>query len=199
MIDTAEAERRVAMQRTQAAVAHARATIDEWDNMSEMAKQRVPDDPPQWFKDAWQEAVDSFNQKETPSMRQITDHRLSPASSELIIAVMDQPGPGGANHRYTINGGRTGEPSASDPLAQRGAAHHHIHFQEGTIAEAGINGVTEHALLAIVADRLRCFQAGPFSSRENAIALTKIEEAMLWLHKRTIDRMNRGVEGKHEA
>lgn len=44
MIDTAEAERRVAMQRTQAAVAHARATIDEWDNMSELAKQRAEDE-----------------------------------------------------------------------------------------------------------------------------------------------------------
>lgn len=48
---------------------------------------------------------------------------------------------------------------------------------------------------AIVIDRLRSFQSGPFSCRENALALTKCEEAMQWLHSRTLERMRRGVEG----
>ena len=47
-------------------------------------------------------------------------------------------------------------------------------------------------------DRLRGFQAGPFGCRENALALTKLEEAMHWLHHRTRGRMARGVEGTHE-
>jgi hypothetical protein len=47
-----------------------------------------------------------------------------------------------------------------------------------------------------VIDRLRGFQSGDFRNRENALALTKIEEALLWLHKRTKDRLERGVEGK---
>ena len=42
-IDAAEAERRAAMQRTQAALGRARATIDEWNDMSELAKQRHDD------------------------------------------------------------------------------------------------------------------------------------------------------------
>lgn len=65
-----------------------------------------------------------------------------------------------------------------------------------------VNGCNEQleieALLAVIIDRLQCFQAGPYACRENAIALTKLEEAMMWLQKRTRDRLARGVEGTHE-
>ena len=40
-------------------------------------------------------------------------------------------------------------------------------------------------------------KAGKFACRENAIALTKLEEAQLWLFSRTLARMQRGVEGTH--
>lgn len=36
-------------------------------------------------------------------------------------------------------------------------------------------------------------------ARVNALALTKIEEALHWLQQRTLDRMRRGVEGKTAA
>jgi hypothetical protein len=72
-------------------------------------------------------------------------------------------------------------------------------FQNGPINEVGVNGVTQEVLLSIVADRLRSFQSGPFSCRENAIALTKIEEALHWLQQRTLARMRRGVEGTNVA
>lgn len=39
---------------------------------------------------------------------------------------------------------------------------------------------------------------GPFACHENAQALTKCEEALLWLQKRTHDRMRRGVEGTNQ-
>jgi hypothetical protein len=42
---------------------------------------------------------------------------------------------------------------------------------------------------------MRGFQSGQFACRDNAVALTKLEEAMMWLQKRTRDRMSRGVEG----
>lgn len=61
-----------------------------------------------------------------------------------------------------------------------------------------MNGLTQEVLLAIVADRLRSFQVGQFACRENALALTKIEEAQHWLHSRTLARMQRGVEGTHQ-
>jgi len=36
-----------------------------------------------------------------------------------------------------------------------------------------------------------------FPCRENSIAITKMEEGLLWLNERTRERKSRGVEGKH--
>ena len=128
-------------------------------------------------------------------MRFLTDHKVNPANDTLTIAVTDDPGVGGANHRYVISGfDAPKNPSAVAPIDDGITS---ILFQNGPIAEVGVNGVTQEALLAIVADRLRSFQAGPYACRENALALTKIEEAQHWLHSRTLARMQRGVEGTH--
>lgn len=126
-------------------------------------------------------------------MRTINDHKVNPANDRIEIKVVDEPGAGGANHAYEITG--------FDPNVNfvAGLGHITIHFQNGPINESGVNGLTQEVLLAIVADRLRSFQAGKFACRENALALTKIEEAMQWLHARTRQRMARGVEGTHAA
>ena len=42
---------------------------------------------------------------------------------------------------------------------------------------------------------MECFQRSEYACRENAIAITKLEEALLWLRKRTEARVERGVEG----
>jgi hypothetical protein len=55
--------------------------------------------------------------------------------------------------------------------------------------------VDQEDLLAIVIHRLQGFQTGPFKCRENALALTKLEEALHWLNHRTARRVSRGVEG----
>lgn len=73
----------------------------------------------------------------------------------------------------------------------------HIHFQEGPIKECGVNGVCNEDLIAMVICRLEHFQKSPYSCRENALAITKLEEALLWLRKRTMGREKRGVEGTH--
>ena len=119
-------------------------------------------------------------------MRKITDHVVNPANDKLAITVLDEPGAGGANHHYqvTIDGQTAG---ATD-----------IKFQNGPIREAGVNGLTQEVLLAIVADRLRSFQAGPYACKANTCALTHIEEAQHWLQQRTLERMRRGVEGTHQ-
>ena len=70
-----------------------------------------------------------------------------------------------------------------------------MNFQNGPIKEAGVNGVMNEDLIAIVIDRMQGFQNGDFKCRENALALTKLEEALMWLRKRTQDREDRGVEG----
>jgi hypothetical protein len=134
-------------------------------------------------------------------MRTIEDHKVNPANDTLSIDVEDEPGAGGANHLYTITGFNT-QSNPSEPFNDRygqPATHTTILFQNGPINESGVNGVTHEVLLAIVADRLRSFQKGPYSCKANACALTHIEEAQHWLQQRTIERMRRGVEGTHKV
>lgn len=57
------------------------------------------------------------------------------------------------------------------------------------------DGVTNEQLLEVLIDRMNSLQAR-FPCRENAIATTHIETALLWLEKRTADRKKRDVEGK---
>ncbi len=73
-----------------------------------------------------------------------------------------------------------------------------IRFQLGPVKEAGVNGATNEAMLAVLIHRLQ-FLNGKFPCRENAIAITKMQEALMWLEKRTADRLARGVEGSHAA
>lgn len=122
--------------------------------------------------------------------RTITDHKLNGLNDAIEILVLDEPGSGGAHHEYLI------QPHTLEGDHPEGAINPcTIRFQKGPIQEAGVNGISGEALLAVQIDRLRCFQAGPFACRENAVALTKLEEALMWLQKRTRDRMARGVEG----
>jgi hypothetical protein len=72
-----------------------------------------------------------------------------------------------------------------------------VNFQNGAIKEHGVNGVMNEDLIAMVIDRLESFQNSPFKCRENALAITKLEEALHWLRHRTTKRENRGVEGTH--
>lgn len=130
-------------------------------------------------------------------MRELTSHKINGVNETLKIQVCDQPGAGGANHRYDITGFDTREnPSAA--LADGYKASFSkavILFQNGPLREAVPNGITHEALLAILIDRLNGFQSGEFKCRENALALTKLEEAMHWLQHRTHARVARGVEG----
>lgn len=60
------------------------------------------------------------------------------------------------------------------------------------------NGTTLEEMLRVSIERLKDLNA-KFSCRENSIAITKMEEALMWLNKRTADRVSRGVEGQHIA
>ena len=75
---------------------------------------------------------------------------------------------------------------------------HQIQFQNGPIEENGINGVQNEDVLKLLAVRLRALNQA-FPCRENSIAITKVEEALLWLEHRTAIRVEQGVEGKNEA
>jgi hypothetical protein len=114
--------------------------------------------------------------------RSLTSHRVNGLNESINICVMDEPGSGNACHQYRVTMG--------DP-----AFVVDIPFQNGPIAETGVNGLSNEALLAIVEDRLNRFQSGPFACRENALAMTHVQDAMHWLHHRTRERLQRGVEG----
>ena len=104
------------------------------------------------------------------------------------IVVSDKPGAGGACHKYYISPVDRAHRDAFGEFA-------HIKFQNGPVAENGVNGCHQEDLLHIVVDRLEHFQKGDYACRENALALTKIQEALHWLNHRTSDRQRRGVEG----
>lgn len=129
-------------------------------------------------------------------MREITTHRANPANDRITIQVHDEPGAGGANHLYAVYGFHTlNNPSADSTCRDETSLK--VLFQNGPIGEAGVNGVTQEVLLAIVADRLQSFQAGPYACAENAEALKHVEAAQEALLSRTRARMARGVEGTH--
>lgn len=139
-------------------------------------------------------------------MRQITDHIVSGDQAvQLTIEVLDEPGQGGANHLYRITGLDVGKNPSYEPCAGEKPGNYDgpedaqwVVFQNGPIKEFGVNGVTQEALLAIVIDRLRSFQAGPFASNYNKQALFHCEVALQWLQKRTLERIKRGVEGTNQ-
>ncbi|MBR6102647.1 MAG: ABC transporter ATPase [Ruminococcus sp.] len=90
----------------------------------------------------------------------------------------------GANHAYLIM-------CDDEPVL--------IYFQNGPRnVEGSERGILDVDLLEIVRDRLKGFQSGKFSCRENACALTHIEEALMWMNKRVEDRAARNVLGTNE-
>ncbi len=122
---------------------------------------------------------------------EITRHRRTGGSANpgLIIIAVPKPGVDGQPghcHNYELRG----EDRAFSLMV--------LQFQDGPPADVGINGVTEEALIAIIIDRLERFNAGPYRCRQNSLAITKLEEAMMWLGDRTAERTERGVEGTLE-
>ena len=72
-----------------------------------------------------------------------------------------------------------------------------IQFQHGPVDENSCNGAQIEGVIDLLVARLEGFQNGDFRCRENALAITKLEEARLWLVERTRKRQSQGVEGKN--
>lgn len=70
---------------------------------------------------------------------------------------------------------------------------------EGSTKLITVNdGTTNEELLEVLLNRMNHLNA-KFPCRENAIAITHLDTALLWLNKRTSDRVKRNVEGKQIA
>ncbi len=118
-------------------------------------------------------------------MRQISDHKShgDMANAHLEVRAMeDGPGTGAASH-YEVIGSTDTEPRAI------------IFFKDSLAEVRSTKEITDETLLAILIDRQREHQNGICKSRDTAIALTGLEDAMLRLQRRTADRIARGVEG----
>jgi hypothetical protein len=58
------------------------------------------------------------------------------------------------------------------------------------------DGTTNEDVLEMLINRMMYLQ-DKFPCKENACCITHLEEAQMWLEKRTRDRIKRNVEGKH--
>lgn len=132
-------------------------------------------------------------------MRELISHKVNGLNEAIKIVVLDEPGHGNANHQYAIE-----YPAQPEAPGFREAETGNwknacvVKFQKGPIAEAGLNGISNEALLAIVEDRLAGFQSGNYANHWNAMALESVRGAMGFLHERTKERVARGVEGTHQ-
>lgn len=145
-------------------------------------------------------------------MRNITDHRVNGLNEAIRVTAAGAPGPGGANTHYKLSLVTESIQHGFDSVPSK-AIELEVVFQNGPIqSPADMNGFSNESFVAMVIDRMRGFQygrkadgsfdeamRGKFACRENAVALTHLEEALMWLQKRTRDRMARGVEGTLKA
>jgi len=60
------------------------------------------------------------------------------------------------------------------------------------------NGAFVETVIFAALQRIEYYQSTKFECRENALAVTKLEEALHWLQARTADRERRRVEGTHK-
>ncbi len=124
--------------------------------------------------------------------RTIDTHHDGHGLNEVLAISADAQDPkaGGASHTYHVE--HTSPASVKTVVGS-------LQFQHGPRNVQGSqDGLTEAAVLAILIDRLRGFQDGEFKCRENAIVLTHLEEALMWVKERAHARAKRGVLGKNE-
>lgn len=121
-------------------------------------------------------------------MRKI-EFRIQKTNNLNDVYAVDDIGIGSASHIYRVS------PLGCDEWGNQYPSQD-ITFQHGPRNDPNSKpGVLDTDLLEIVRDRLKGFQSGEYSCRENACALTHIEEALMWLAKRAADRAERGVLG----
>jgi hypothetical protein len=90
-----------------------------------------------------------------------------------------------------------GKQWADMDLSQRNAVEFELNKRKATLITIH-DGTTSEEVLRVLVDRTQFLQS-KFPCRENAIAITKMEEALMWFEKQTADRTKRQVEGKHIA
>lgn len=76
-----------------------------------------------------------------------------------------------------------------------------IHFCKGNKADDSVfrqSGFFTETLIAAAKKYLEENNVGDLASRETSTAITKLDEALMWLNKRAEDRKLRGVQGTYQ-
>lgn len=102
-----------------------------------------------------------------------------------------------APKRYVISGFN----AANNPAVEPGDNTNQlvIILQNGTLADAGINGVTAEDLLKVCQEVFLCYQESQFACEENQEALNHIQGALGAMAKRKARRTVEGTEGTHQG
>ena len=96
------------------------------------------------------------------------------------------------DHKYELASFEGGTPQTLQFIEK-------VPVAEGSTELKTVNdGTTNEEVLEVLIDRTNGLYK-KFPSRETALAITKMEEALLWLNRRTANRKVRGVEGKQIA
>jgi hypothetical protein len=135
-------------------------------------------------------------------MSKVAFEQVTSADQFIEINAIGNPSAGGAESIYFVEGMIKEAHPQMDTVVEEFEKIDHltfpIVFHEGPLIEGKANGLTNEILLAICKYRLKCFQAGPFPHESNDVALHHINLAIQALQSRTLERRERGVEGKLE-
>jgi hypothetical protein len=117
----------------------------------------------------------------------------NPLNEKIRIAANDRdPNAGNMSHEYRLSWPSSGAHSPH-ALPKIAGADLVIRFQQGSIAEGGINGASNEALAAIIIDRLEGAQQGSHACEENEDALYYFAKGLAKLHSRSRRRMQAGI------
>lgn len=76
-----------------------------------------------------------------------------------------------------------------------------IHFCKGNKEDENVlrqEGLITETVIQLAKQYLESVNKGDFTCRENSIAITKLDEALMWINKRAEDRKSRGVEATYK-
>lgn len=76
-----------------------------------------------------------------------------------------------------------------------------IRFCKGNKEDSNVprqEGLFTETLIAVAKKYLEENNVGELSSREGSMAITKLDEALMWIEKRAKDRAARGVQGTYK-
>jgi hypothetical protein len=148
-----------------------------------------PDGYESWSpKDVFEEAYSELLAGPNVDGKNLLQVKVFP-SDILSIAVAPDPDYGGA-HQYQFQnsvGFNNGQAGYVDSYQK-------IQFVQKNLDGSMTPGLQSEQLLLCLVDRHQKLNA-KFASREGALAITKMQEAIQWLEARVKERMNRGVMG----